>query len=158
VEGVADVPTTADCVVAGDGRGVDLTAGGVVLRPENGSQKVAEVTLIYVPDGDSITVVTPPLAPLYDPGMAFEVTPTGAGTFVLDADGRGGRPRLTLQAGPQPLPPGGGSQVLSAVEGGGVLALRSTLDGRSDATLQLANVGDIELPPLELTMAWPAKV
>ena len=42
--------------------------------------------------------------------------------------------------------------MLSIVEGGGSLAIRSTVDGRSDATLTLRNLGDAELPPLELAL------
>jgi hypothetical protein len=120
---------------------------------------VSEVTLIYTPEDDRITVVTPPLAPSDTPGhcsgggcqMAFQLSPTGSGTFSLRADGRGGRPQLTLEAGL----PGGPSRVLSIVEGGGSLAVGSTVDGRSDATLTLRNQGQAELPVLEISLAWP---
>jgi hypothetical protein len=45
--------------------------------------------------------------------------------------------------------------VLSIVEGGGSLAVGSTVDGRSDATLTLRNQGQAELPVLEISLAWP---
>jgi hypothetical protein len=156
-----------------DGQAVDLMvptglaggSGGVLVRAPEGSIgdriRVAEVTLIYVPDGDGITVVTPPLAPSATPGdcsgegcqMAFQLSPTGRGTFSLRADGRGGRPQLTLAAGL----PSGPSRVLSVVEGGGSLAVGSTVDGGSDATLTLRNVGDAGLLPLELALVWPSR-
>ncbi len=167
VNGVSAAPATDDCVVADDGRSVSLTVAGgspgVLLRAPEGTNtdpiRVAEVTLIYVPDGDQVTVVTPPMAPSATPGecsggpcqTAFELSPTGPGTFSLRADGRGARPQLSLAAGQ----PGGPTQVLSIVEGGGSLAIRSTVDGRSDATLTLRNLGEAELPPLELALSWP---
>ncbi len=171
VSGVAGAPASADCVVAGDGRAVDLTVdptgdpgvGGILVRPAEASIgagiRIAEVTLLYVPDGGRITLVTPPLAPSEIPGdctggrcaMAFELSPTGPGTFVLEADGRGARPRFTLEAGAA----GGPSRVVSAVEGGGRLAIRSSVDGRSDASLVLRNLGDADLPPLEISLVWP---
>jgi len=169
VNGVSEVPTTEGCVPAGDGQAVDLVVGpgvgGVLLRaaePVLGAGiRVDEVTLIYVPDGDQITVVTPSLAAPEVPGdcpggrcaMAFELTPTGPGTFVLEADGRGARPRLTLESGGTAGP----SRVFSAVEGGGRLAIRSSVDGRSDAALVLRNLGDAALPPLEISIVWPGR-
>gem|GEM_PF-6764591 len=169
VEGAAGAPREGDCVVVENGRAVDLAVGvtspGVLVRTPEGARgappRVAELTLIYVPDGDRITVLTPPTAPPQTPGdchagpcqTTFELSPTGSGTFVLEADGRGGRAQLTLDAGA----PSGRSQVLSIVEGGGRLAIRSTLDGRSDARLTLRNQGETELPPLELTLSWPVR-
>jgi hypothetical protein len=169
VNGVSGAPAADDCVVADDGGGVSLAVAGglpgVLLRAPEGTNtdpiRVAEVTLIYVPDGDQITVVTPPLAPSATPGecsggpcqTAFELSPTGRGAFSLRADGRGARPQLSLVAGQ----PGGSTQVISIVEGGGSLAIRSTVDGRSDATLTLRNLGDAELPPLELALVWPVR-
>ncbi len=169
VDGVSTPPRAGDCVVATDGRGVDIPVSGVspgvLVQALEGSiggvVGVAEVTLVYVPEGDRITVVTPPLAPSATPGdcpgepcrMAFELSPTGPGTFVLEAQGRGGRPQLTLASGV----PAGASRVMSMVEGGGRLAIRSSLDGGSDATLILRNLADVELPPLELSLAWPAR-
>ena len=47
--------------------------------------------------------------------------------------------------------------MLSIVEGGGSLAIGSTVDGRSDATLTLSNLGEMELAPLELTVVWPSR-
>jgi hypothetical protein len=156
-------------VVGGDGRSVavavDGGSPGVLLQSPEGPDAdpitVAEVTLVYVPDGDRITVVTPPMAPSDTPGecpggacqTAFELNPTGRGTFSLRADGRGARPQMTLAAGQ----PGGPSQVISIVEGGGSLAIRSTVDGRSDATLTVRNLGDTELAPLEMALVWPSR-
>jgi len=170
VEGVSGAPRDERCVVAGDGRPVDLAGvAGLLLRPVEGAagaaNRVAEMTLTYVPDDDQITLVTPSLGPSQTPGdcpggrceMAFELTPTGAGTFVLQADGRGARPQLTLRAGPPDDPRGGGSRVLSVVEGGGRLTVRSSVDGRSDASLVLRNQGAGDLPPLELSLVWPGR-
>ncbi len=42
--------------------------------------------------------------------------------------------------------------MLSVVEGGGSLAVRSTVDGRSDATVTLRNLGETELPALEIAV------
>ena len=129
------------------------------------------MTLTYVPEGDSITLVTPSLPPAEVPGecstgrcaMGFELTPTGSGTFVLDANGRGARPELTLRAGPPgtrlPAPGGSGggtSRVVAMVSGGGRLSISSSVDGRSDATLGLRNLGDTPLPVLELALVWPS--
>jgi hypothetical protein len=169
VNGLSGAPSADECVVGQDGRtvavAVDGGSPGVLLRTPEGPGgdpvRVAELTLIYVPDGDEITVVTPPMASSGTPGecpggpcqTAFVLSPTGQGTFSLRADGRGGRPQLTLAGGL----PGGPSQVLSIVEGGGSLAVRSTVDGRSDPTLTLRNVGDAELPPLEMALVWPVR-
>lgn len=169
VSGVAGPPPSVGCVAAMDGRGVVVEvpagAGGVLLRAPEGAAgdriRVAEVTLIYVPEGDQITVVTPPLAPSATPGdcpggpceMAFQLSPTGSGTFSLRADGRGARPQLTVTSGL----PAGPSRVLSVVEGGGSLAVRSTVDGRSDATVTLRNLGETELPALEIALVWPVR-
>ena len=169
VSGVSGPPPTVGCVAAMDGRGVDVEVsagtGGVLLRAPEGAAggriRVAEVTLIYVPETDQITVVTPPLAPTATPGdcpggaceMAFQLSPTGSGTFSLRSDGRGARPQLTVTSGL----PEGPSRVLSVVEGGGSLAVRSTVDGRSDATVTLRNLGETELPALEIALVWPAR-
>ncbi len=158
VGGVAGPPPATGCVVATDGRAatvaLDGGANGVLLRAPEGaagaSVRASEVTLIYVPGGDRITVVTPPVAPSETPGdcpggvceMAFELSPTGSGTFVLDADGRGARPQLTVQSGL----PSGPSRVLSIVEGGGRLTVRATVDGRSDARVMLRNQGRWSCP------------
>jgi hypothetical protein len=179
VDGVSGTPSEGRCVVASDGRPVDLVVdeaagggvGGVLLRPPEGSSgagiRVSEVTLIYAPDGDSITLVTPPLAPSNAAGecpggtcaMGFELSPTGPGTFSLQADGRGARPQLTLRDGPAEGSGTGGStsRVMSLVEGGSRLSIRSTVDGRTDASLVLRNVGDSELPALEIALVWPSR-
>ena len=95
--------------------------------------------------------------------MGFELTPTGRGTFVLDAEGRGARPQLTLEAGAPGTrstglgrPGSGSSRVVSMVSGGGRLSINSTVDGQSDATLVLENLGESELPVLELSLVWPS--
>jgi hypothetical protein len=85
--------------------------------------------------------------------MTFEVTPTGRGTFALDADGRDGRPQLTLRSGTE----GAGSRVVSMVEGGRRLRIRSTVQGPTGASLTLRNLGSSELPPLELALVWPTR-
>jgi hypothetical protein len=84
--------------------------------------------------------------------MTFEVTPTARGTFALDADGRGGRPQLTLRSGTDGA---GSSRVVSMVEGGRRLRIRSTVEGPIGASLTLRNLGSSELPPLELALVWP---
>lgn len=163
VEGVSGDPGAAGCVPLEDGRTASMSLGGgatgVLLRSSGGPVRVAEVTLLYVPVGDRITLVTPPLDPPATPGecpggaceIAFELSPTGPGTLVLEAHGRGARPQLTVQAGL----PAGPSRVLSIVEGGGRLAVRSTVDGRADARLTVRNLGAMELPPLEIALTWP---
>jgi len=173
VSDISGAPPVDGCVVAADGRPVDLVVdgaagggvGGVLVGPSDGSVgggfRGAEVTLIYVPDGDSITLVTPRLAPPETPGdcpegrcaMAFELTPTGSGTYSLEADGRGARPQLTLRVGL----PDGGSRMVGMVEGSNRLSIGSTVDGRSDANLSLRNVGPSELPPLEIALVWPSR-
>jgi len=42
------------------------------------------------------------------------------------------------------------------VSGGGRLSINSTVDGQSDATLVLENLGESELPVLELSLVWPS--
>ncbi len=169
VDGVSGAPQADGCVVGRDGQTVTVAVAGgspgvVVQAPEGaiaGAFRVAEVTLIYVPEGDRIAVVTPPMAPSEVPGdcpggrcrLAFRLSPTGPGIFVLEAQGRGARPQLSLEAGL----PAGPSRVISIVEGGGRLAIRTSVDGRSDATLTLRNLGDTELPPLEISLGWPAR-
>ncbi len=157
VEGISDTPDEAGCVIVTDGRaasvGLPEGSSGLLLRAVDDPVRVAEMTLIYVPEGDSITVVTPPMAPSEASEIAFELTPTGPGNFVLKADGRDARPRLTVQSGL----PSGPSRVLAIVEGGGALAITSTLDGRSDARLTVRNVGAMEMPPMEIGLSWPSR-
>jgi hypothetical protein len=180
VAGVGGVPDEARCVVATPGRTVALVVGGgssqgpdggltgVLLRPRNGSpatgSRVPEVTFTYRPSGAAITVVTPALPPAGAPGecpggaceMSLDLTPTGSGTFELEADGRGGRPQLTLRSGPgSPGQPPSASRVVSIVEGGGRLRIRSTVQGPSGVSLTLRNLGDVHLVPLELALVWP---
>ena len=166
--GLRDPRPAAGCVAAMDGRAVDVDgppgAGGVLLRPPRGppatASGVAEVTLIYVPEGDSITVVTPPLAPSATPGdcpggpceMAFRAHPTGPGTFVLRADGRGG---ATPADRPSGLPPGA---VAGALRGRGRGVAGRPLDGRRPVRRQpspCATWATTELPPLEIPWSGP---
>ncbi len=174
VEGVAGVPGTGRCVVAGPDQAVEIDVGGgsdgapsgVLLRPLDGSpatpSTLPEVTFTYRPAGDSLTVVTPRLAPSGVPAdcpggtceMTFELTPTGYGTFELDADGRRARPQLTLRSGRDRS---GSSRVVSMVGGGGRLTMRSTVDGPAGVSLTLRNQGPAELPPLELRLVWPSR-
>ena len=171
VAGPATPPsTTAECVPVDPGKPVDVAlvggARGVLLRPPEGSSApgatLAEVAFTYVPADDSLTLVTPVLVASSTPGdcaggpcqMSFRLTPTGSGTFVLDADGRNARGQLTVQTG---AAAGGGSRVLASVGGGGRLRVSSSLDGRSDAELVLRNLGPADLPPLELKLVWPSR-
>ena len=163
-------PATAECVAIDPGEPVDVPlvngARGVLLRPADGSNapkaSLAEVAFTYVPADDSLTLVTPVLVASPTPGdcaggpcrMSFRLTPTGSGTFVLDADGRNGRGQITVQTGSAG---GGGSHVLARVGGGGRLRVRSSLDGRSDAELVVRNLGPADLPPLEVDLVWPTR-
>jgi hypothetical protein len=161
-------PEPAGCVRADPGRPVDIAlepgARGVLLRPPTGSEgpvaTIAEVTFTYLPTDDSVTLVTPVLGPPADAGecvggpceMSFRLSPTGKGTFVLDADGRNSRAQLTVEAGD---PGAAGSHVLATVGGGGRLRVTSSLDGRSDARLVVRNLGPAALPPVEIHLRWP---
>lgn len=176
VGGVSAAPDATRCVVAAAGRRVALGLGegsatrpetrlrGVLLRPSGGSTagpvEVPEVTFTYRPASAAVTLVTPPLPPPGTPGecpggpclMSFEVAPTGAGTLRLDADGRGARPQLTLRSGREG---DGSSRVVSLVEGGGRLTIRSTVEAGPGTVLVLRNLGETALPPLELALVWP---
>ncbi len=171
VAGPATPPSaTAECVAVNPGHPVDVAlsggARGVLLRPADGSNapgaSLAEVAFTFVPADDSLTLVTPVLGPSPTTGdcaggpcqMSFRLTPTGSGTFVLDADGRNGRGQLTVRTGPAS---GGGSRVLASVGGGGRLRVSSSLDGLSDAELVVRNLGPADLPPLEVNLVWPAR-
>jgi len=84
--------------------------------------------------------------------MVLGLTPTGRGSFQLTADGRGGRPQLTLRSG---VDRAGSSRVVSMVEGGARLRIRSTVEGPEGVSLTVRNLGSADLPPLELTLVWP---
>ncbi len=172
VRGVSGSPGTGRCVVATSDRTVDLTVdggvdggpAGVLLRPVGGSSstpiRVPEVTFTYRPDGDSVTIVTPPLPPPGTPGdcpggaceMTFEVVPTARGTFELAAEGRNARPQLTLRSGRDGA---GGARTVAIVEGGGRLRMSATVEGPEDVSLVLRNLGSEALPALELALVWP---
>jgi hypothetical protein len=185
VGGASATPDEGGCVVATPGRAVALALGagsgggaggglrGVLVRPRTGSSgassAVVDVTFTYRPGADSLTVVTPPLGPYGGAGgaidgggeMTFELTPTGRGTFQLVADGRGGRPRVTLRSGRPDSASGNGgtassSRVVSTVEGGGRLSIRATVEGPDGVSLTLRNLGPDTLAPLELALVWPS--
>ncbi|MEA2842619.1 MAG: hypothetical protein QOJ69_290 [Actinomycetota bacterium] len=150
----------AECVPVNPGKPVDVTlangARGVLLRPAPGSNapgaRLAEVAFTYVPADDSLTLVTPVLAASGE--LSFRLTPTGRGTFALDADGRNGRGQLTLEAG---AAGSGGSHVLASVGGGGRLRVSTSVDGESNAELLVRNLGSADLPPLEVNLVWPSR-
>lgn len=179
VGGAEDVPDDRRCVAMEEGRAVEMSVpggsaggstpgpSGVLLRPLGGTNAatvhLTRATFTYRPAGDSIVVVTPPVPPPGGTGrcaggpceMTLELVPTGSGTFSLDAYGRGAQPELTLRASPAGTSGEGASRVVSIVEGGGQLTIRSTVGGPTGVTLTLRNQGTTTLVPLELALRWP---
>ena len=161
---VSVCPARLSIPSANDGACVDLPAGGAVdvpflggleLRAAAGAVSVDEVAVTYVPATRATTVVTPARPAGACQAMACETTfslaPGRAGSFVLDGQGAGGRPRFVLTA----VGAGLSNRTLATVEGGGSLSIRATLEAGAEARLLHQEQGPGPVASVTAEILWP---
>lgn len=146
-----------------DGACSDLPAGGAVelpflggleLRAAGAQAALEEVTVTYVPASRATTLVTPARPAGACPAACdttFALIPGGAGSFVLNGQGAGGRPRLVLTA----VGAGVSNRTLATVEGGGSLSIRASLEAGSEARLLHHEEGPGPTAPMTAEILWP---
>jgi hypothetical protein len=138
-------------------------ATGVAVRQlpaptgaRRGPAALEEVTVTYRPSGRAITLVVPPRGPgacgADECEATFELAPTGAGTFSLEARPQGGRPQLSLLSGPADRP---GSRSLATVEGASSLSVRATVEAGSAPRLVFREKDPGQAPALAVELFWP---
>lgn len=132
--------------------------GGVEVRATGAEATVDELAVNYLPAARSTTLVTP-ARPSGACGPApcqatYSLVPGGAGAFVLDGQGSGGRPRLVLTA-TAPTGSAVSNRTLATVEGGGFLSIRATLEAGSEARLLHHEQGPDATSPLTAEILWP---
>ena len=138
------------------GAGVELAfLGGLELRATAVQAAVDAVTVTYVPASRAVTLVTPSRPAGACQAAACEATfalaPGRAGSFVLDGQAAGGRPRLVLTA----VGTGVSNRTLATVEGGGSLSIRATLDATSEARLLHQEQAAGPIGPVTAEILWP---
>jgi hypothetical protein len=129
--------------------------GGVEARATGGAAMVDELVVTYVPATRTTTVVTPArpaeFCRVRPCETTFALVPGGAGAFVLDGQGGGGRPRLVLTA----VGAGGSNRTLATVEGGGSLSIRATLEAGSEAKLVHHEQSPDPVAAVTAEILWP---
>lgn len=149
-------PNDGGCVDLPAGGSVELPfIGGVELRATGGPAAVEEVTVTYPPASRTTTLVTPARpAGACQPAACEEtyaLVPGGAGSFVLDGQGGGGRPRLVLTA----VGAGVSNRTLATVEGGGSLSIRAGVEAGSEVRLLHQDQGPGPMAPVTAEILWP---
>lgn len=157
---VPDATTAANpaaCVDLVAGSDVDLSpARGAEIRAAGAGARVEEVSLTYLAQDRSTTLVTPARPAGSCAATAclatFSLSPPRAGSFALVGRASGGRPRLTLRA---ERPPNGGSRVLATAEGGGALSITATLEPSVEAVLEYHEQVDGAVGAVVMEILWP---
>ncbi len=164
IAGPTAVVSTGGCVDLAANGAVTVASvggrsvGGVELRATGADAAVEEVGVTYLPASRATTIVTPARPAGACASQACEATfslvPGGAGAFVMDARGTGGRPRMVLTS-VAPTGAAASNRTLATVEGGAALSIRGTVEAGSEARLLHHEADAGAVFPVTAEILWP---